>query len=113
MYACAHLTNVAFRGGQGVCYPGAVPRDFRPMVVVHGGAGLYADDREAEARAGCQQAAEAGRAVLAAGGSALDAAQAAVRVLEDNRFFNAAVGAALTRAGTVEVDAALMDGRDL
>jgi beta-aspartyl-peptidase (threonine type) len=83
------------------------------MVVVHGGAGLYADDREAEARAGCQRAAEAGRAVLAGGGSALDAAQAAVRVLEDDRFFNAAVGAALTRAGTVELDAALMDGRDL
>jgi len=88
-------------------------RDFRPAIVVHGGAGLYAEDRHAEARAGCLRAAEAGRAVLAGGGSALDAAQAAVRVLEDDPFFNAGVGAALTRAGTVELDAAVMDGRDL
>ncbi len=87
--------------------------DFRPAIIVHGGAGLYGEDRIAEARAGCQRAAQIGREVLSAGGCALDAAQAAVRVLEDDPFFNAGIGAALTREGTVELDAALMDGRDL
>jgi beta-aspartyl-peptidase (threonine type) len=52
-------------------------------------------------------------AVLARGGAALDAVQAAVRALEDDPEFNAGVGAALTRDGTVEVDAAIMDGAAL
>ena len=43
-----------------------------PLVLVHGGAGLYADDRIEPAREGCRRAAEAGAAVLARGGSALD-----------------------------------------
>jgi L-asparaginase / beta-aspartyl-peptidase len=55
----------------------------------------------------------AGWDVLGGGGSALDAVQAAVRVLEDDPVFNAGIGSALTRAGTVEVDAAIMDGATL
>jgi beta-aspartyl-peptidase (threonine type) len=50
---------------------------------------------------------------LRGGGSALDAVQAAVRALEDDPRFNAGVGSALTRAGTVELDAALMSGDGL
>src|SRR5580692_8082049 len=49
-------------------------------------------------------------AVLAGGGEALAAAEAAVRVLEDEPSFNAGHGSALTCAGTIEMDAALMDG---
>jgi len=87
--------------------------DVSPILVVHGGAGRFSPDRWDAARAGCRAAVEAGLAVLAAGGSAVDASCAAVRVLEDDPTFNAGVGAVLSRAGTIEVDAAVMDGRDL
>jgi beta-aspartyl-peptidase (threonine type) len=79
-------------------------------IVVHGGAGQIAVDRHDRARAGVRSAAEAGHAILAAGGRALDAVVAAVRVLEDDPEFNAGRGSALTRDGTVETDAAVMDG---
>lgn len=85
----------------------------RPGVIVHGGAGLFSGDRHATARKGCARAVEAALAVLAEGGSALDAAQAAVVVLEDDPEFNAGVGAVLSRAGTAEMDAAIMDGTSL
>lgn len=79
-------------------------------IIVHGGAGLVADDRHARLREGVRRAAEAGDAILIAGGSALDAVVAAVRVLEDDPEFNAGTGSALTRDGTVETDASIMDG---
>jgi beta-aspartyl-peptidase (threonine type) len=86
-----------------------------PVIVVHGGAGdRPAEGPEADAgREGCQAAARAGWAVLAAGGTALDAVQAAVEALEDDERFNAGRGSCLTRAGTVEMDASIMDGAGL
>jgi beta-aspartyl-peptidase (threonine type) len=80
------------------------------VIVCHGGAGLVAEDRHERLRAGVRAAAAVGHAILAGGGSALDAVVAAVRVLEDDPEFNAGVGAALTRDGTVETDASVMDG---
>ncbi len=82
-----------------------------PSIVVHGGAGDLDPARADDARAGCSRAVEAGLAALASGASAVDAACAAVRVLEDDPLFNAGTGSALSRAGTVECDAAVMDGR--
>jgi beta-aspartyl-peptidase (threonine type) len=79
-------------------------------IIVHGGAGLVGEERHARLREGVRRAAEAGDATLIAGGSALDAVVAAVRVLEDDPEFNAGTGAALTREGTVETDASIMDG---
>ena len=79
-------------------------------IIVHGGCGAIALERHDRVRAGCRAAADAGDVILAAGGSALDAVVAAVRVLEDDPEFNAGVGSALTRDGTVETDAAVMDG---
>ncbi len=79
-------------------------------IIVHGGAGSVAPERHERLRAGVRAAAAAGEAILAAGGSALDAVVAAVRVLEDDPEFNAGTGSALTRDGTVETDAAIMDG---
>jgi L-asparaginase / beta-aspartyl-peptidase len=81
-------------------------------IVVHGGAGrLPTDDARAERmRAGAAAAVEAGHEVLAAGGAALDAVEAAVVVLEDDAEFNAGRGAALTEYGRVELDASVMDG---
>lgn len=79
-------------------------------IIVHGGAGLIAAERHDRMREGVRAAADAGDAILAAGGSALDAVVAAVRVLEDDPEFNAGRGSALTRDGTVETDASVMDG---
>jgi beta-aspartyl-peptidase (threonine type) len=80
------------------------------MILVHGGAGRVEPERYERLRAGVRAAAAAGHAVLARGGAALDAAVAAVRVLEDDPEFNAGTGSVLTRDGTVETDAAVMDG---
>ena len=80
-----------------------------PALIVHGGAG--ADPAEApELRAGVQAAVLAGWRVLAEDGRALDAVEAAVRVLEDHPRFNAGHGSVLTSAGTVEMDASIMEG---
>jgi beta-aspartyl-peptidase (threonine type) len=86
-------------------------------LAIHGGAGtLRRGDmtaaREALYRAGLARAVGAGRDVLAQGGSALDAVTRAACALEDDPLFNAGRGAVFTRAGTQEMDAAVMDGRD-
>lgn len=69
-------------------------------------------DHEERARQGLRDSLDAGAAVLAKGGSAVDAVEAAVRVLEDDACFNAGRGSALNAEGVVELDAAIMDGRD-
>src|SRR5207237_3855999 len=79
----------------------------------HGGAGTRPDADPAPYVAVTRRAAEAGLRVLLQGGSALDAAQAAAVVLEDDPFFNAGTGAALTSEGEVELDASCMDGTTL
>jgi beta-aspartyl-peptidase (threonine type) len=81
-------------------------------IVVHGGAGGWIDDPERadRCRAGAAAAVAAGHAVLAEGGAALDAVEAAIVVLEDDPEFNAGRGAALTEYGRVELDASIMDG---
>lgn len=83
-------------------------------ILVHGGAGPLTDtEGEALATAGCLAAARRGAAVLARGGAALDAVEAAVQVLEDDPAFNAGLGAALNVDGEVELDASIMDGATL
>lgn len=84
-------------------------------LAVHGGAGGLTRDtvtpqQDAGARAGLDAALAAGSAVLAGGGSALDAVEAAVRVLEDDPHFNAGRGAVFTYEGMNELDAAIMEG---
>ena len=82
-------------------------------IIVHGGAGDIASDRTEIAQAGCREAALVGWRILQAGGSALDAVEAAVRSLEDNPNFNAGTGACLTTEGTIQLDAGIMDGHVL
>ena len=82
-------------------------------LIVHGGAGLINPERADLAQAGCKEAALAGWQILQAGGSALDAVEAAVRSLEDNPNYNAGTGACLTSDGRIELDAGLMDGHTL
>ena len=85
-------------------------------IAIHGGAGAVpratlSSEREQRYRAGLEAALDGGYAVLERGGSSLDAVTAAVRILEDDPCFNAGRGAALTREGAAELDAAIMDGR--
>ncbi len=77
-------------------------------IIVHGGAWAIPHEATEENLAGVRTAATAGRAVLAAGGSALDAAETAVKLLENDPTFAAGNGACLTDAGTVELDASVM-----
>jgi isoaspartyl peptidase/L-asparaginase-like protein (Ntn-hydrolase superfamily) len=81
-------------------------------IVVHGGAGNWREETHEAARDGVQRAVEAGYAVLAGGGDALEAAQAAVIVLEDDPVFNAGRGAVLDERGFVLLDASVMRGAD-
>jgi len=87
-------------------------------IAVHGGAGTLAradltPDNDRAYRAGLERALRAGHEVMAGGGSALDAVVTAVRMLEDDPLFNAGRGAVLAANGQHELDASLMDGRDL
>lgn len=81
-------------------------------IVVHGGAGFWRRDIR-RALVGVRNAAREGSKILLAGGSAVDAVEAAVSVMEDDSVFNAGLGSSLTYVGTVEMDAAIMDGSDL
>ena len=90
--------------------PGATPPTRVPSILVHGGAGADPTDGRDELRDGMHTAILAGWRVLADGGRALDAVEATVRVLEDHPRFNAGRGSVLTTAGTVEMDASIMEG---
>jgi beta-aspartyl-peptidase (threonine type) len=83
-------------------------------LVLHGGAGGRVEELTLDARGsyvdGLTRAYEAGADVLGAGGTSLDAVCAAVEQLEDDPLFNAGRGAALTAAGTAELDACVMTG---
>lgn len=82
-------------------------------IIVHGGAGTITPDRAEILQEGCREAVRIGWRVLQAGGSALDAVEAAVRALEDNPYYNAGTGACLTTEGSIELDAGIMDGHRL
>jgi beta-aspartyl-peptidase (threonine type) len=89
----------------------------RWALAVHGGAGKWSRDMTADEQAAVhgslRAALAAGQKILAAEGSALDAVEAAVVLLEDEPQFNAGRGAVFTLAGTHELDAAIMDGATL
>lgn len=86
-----------------------------PAIIVHGGAGAWEKrgGGQPKAVAGCVAAVAAGQGVLLAGGSALDAVEAAVRVLEDCPATDAGCGSFLNSAGEIEMDAFIMDGQTL
>ena len=86
-------------------------------IAVHGGAGARPREmsatEEAGYRSGLAAALESGSSVLSAGGIALEAVEAAIRVLEDDPRFNAGRGAVFSARGRNDLDAAIMDGSDL
>ncbi|WP_294390778.1 isoaspartyl peptidase/L-asparaginase [uncultured Sphingomonas sp.] len=87
-------------------------------LVIHGGSGsmtrdILSSQDDAAGRAGLAAALAAGAAILREGGSATDAVQAAVEVLEDDPAFNAGRGSVFTAEGHIECDAAIMDGKTM
>ncbi|CAN0333283.1 unnamed protein product [Rangifer tarandus platyrhynchus] len=84
------------------------------VVVVHGGgASNISKERKERVRQGILRAATAGYNILKQGGSAVDAVEGAVTVLEDDPEFNAGCGSVLNENGEVEMDASIMNGKDL
>ncbi|HJT99039.1 MAG TPA: isoaspartyl peptidase/L-asparaginase, partial [Rhodanobacteraceae bacterium] len=88
-----------------------------PVLVIHGGAGVVASEvspeRERDVRAMLERALRAGYAVLANGGTSLDAVGAAISLMEDSGTFNAGKGAVFNHDGKNELDASIMDGATL
>jgi beta-aspartyl-peptidase (threonine type) len=88
-------------------------QSFNPAIIVHGGAGSLRDGSLPKSLDGCKTAALTGWRILQQGGSALDAAEATVVVLEDDPLFNAGTGSTLNCLGQVEMDAAIIEGESL
>ena len=84
--------------------------DRKPVLVVHGGAWAIPDDMVEAHQRGVSNALAAGWKVLDKGGSALDAVEEAVAVMEEDDTFDAGRGSFLTRDGHVQMDALIMDG---
>src|SRR5690554_446189 len=92
-------------------------KSIQPVIIIHGGAGtidrgLLTDSTEALIRTALQDAMDAGYGILSNGGTAMDAVEAAIVVLENSPEFNAGKGAVMTDIGTHELDASVMDGSD-
>lgn len=88
------------------------------VLVIHGGAGTIlksqmTPEKEKLYKQGLQNALDAGNKILKNGGTALDAVEAAIMVLEDDSLFNAGKGAVFTNEGKNELDASIMDGKTL
>src|SRR5688500_16724339 len=88
------------------------------VLVIHGGAGTIlksqmSPEKEKAYTDALNEALEKGSAILSQGGSALDAVEASVRILEDNPLFNAGKGAVFTNEGKNELDASIMSGKTL
>jgi L-asparaginase / beta-aspartyl-peptidase len=85
----------------------------KPSLIVHGGAWDIPDDAVEACKSGCHRALEAGWSILSQGGSALDAVEASVIVLEDDPVFDAGFGSHLNLDGRVECDAIVMNAATL
>jgi len=84
-----------------------------PVIIAHGGAWEIPTSLQQDAIDGCSEAAAAGWDVLINRGSALDAVETAVRILEDDPTFDAGYGSVLNAQGEIELDAIIVDGQTL
>jgi len=101
-----------------VSFGGLCAEEGKVAIVIHGGAGTpiskeYFEDHEEEYRATLRRSLDAGHLILNAGGRSLDAVQAAIVVMEDSPLFNAGKGAVFTEEGENELDASIMDGKNI
>lgn len=99
-------------------YPYSKPLDSPFKLVIHGGAGVIlkknlTSEEEQAYRDKLKEALLAGHKILKAGGTSLDAVETVIKILEDSPLFNAGKGAVFTSEGTIELDAAIMDGASL
>ena len=92
---------------------GANVRPSKLVIIAHGGAGDWPSKLHKQGLSGVRIAAGRGFRILSEGGSALDAVEAAIVVMEDNPVFNAGRGSTLNLVGEIETDAAIMDGKTL
>ena len=107
--------RLALFGMAGVAFAGAaMAAEVKPILVIHGGAGVERADMSAQdiqaARKALEEALRAGHAQLKAGKPAVDAVAATITVLEDAPMFNAGRGAVFTHDGKNELDSSIMDG---
>ena len=114
------LLATALLGSTAVCTNASPGNQAQPpfAIAIHGGSGAiekgeFPAAREAEIRTTLEQAVRAGHAILAAGGSSLDAVTRAVTILEDSPHFNAGRGAVFNAEGRNELDASIMEGAGL
>jgi beta-aspartyl-peptidase (threonine type) len=91
----------------------AILISMKPSLIVHGGAWDIPDEAVEACKSGCHRALTAGWSILSRGGSALDAIEAAIIVLEDDPVFDAGYGSHLNLDGHVECDAIIMNGATL
>lgn len=93
----------------------AIAKNFKPVIVIHGGtSGLGLTKEEFTKREKVmRESLKAGQSILAQGGSSVEAVIAAIKVMEDSPEFNAGKGAVFTADGFNELDASIMDGKNL
>jgi beta-aspartyl-peptidase (threonine type) len=96
----------------------ALGQEKKIMFVMHGGAGTITRgsmtaEMEKQYRETLEQALRTGHAILAKGGTSIDAVEASIRILEDSPLFNAGKGAVFTHEGKNELDSAIMDGKTM
>lgn len=99
------------------CSPVKSPRP-EYVLVIHGGAGVmdkkdFTPELEKEYLDKLQEALDSGESILKSGGSSLDAVTAAVIIMENSPLFNAGKGSVFSETGENEMDAAIMNGKDL
>ena len=87
-------------------------------IAIHGGAGTITrknmtPEKENAYRSKLKETLNVGYSILNKGGTSLDAVEATIRIMENSELFNAGKGAVFTNAGTNELDASIMDGRNL
>ena len=87
-------------------------------IAIHGGAGTITrknmtPGKENAYRSKLKETLNVGYSILNKGGTSLDAVEATIRIMENSELFNAGKGAVFTNAGTNELDASIMDGRNL
>jgi len=85
----------------------------KPVIIVHGGAGLWRPERIRAGISGVKEAAKAGFEILRKDGTAIDAVETAVMCMEDNEVFNAGLGSAYSFDKRIEMEASIMDGKTL